>query len=436
MAIRTKPQLSIALVALVAALVCAQPAAAALSPAVPEGLPTNNASKAGQVVMDRADEDPSYGSTLAKNSGANAYNPADYKPVGYSNGAPAGTVNSGVADSGSVQKAQDTKHCNKKSKMLVMLNVRTERKLYICTGCANPRIYSARPAPFRSFSKGTTVNYRKTATQDFKLPCQNTGQPVVVTVTTTVKGKLKGRVWGKLSGTIKARLKASFNGKITNLVKIKCGEVPPGTAIPLSCKAGENLVGGNCVSQAITQDCKAGEIRDNSNQCVAVTNNCGVVVIGNNNTVNSDNCNAEFCVAHGGNWNSQTQVCTFSSPPPPPPPPPPPSPQSVVITAMTTLNDIPEGLSSGPFNIDVNASDPGGSLTVDPGVGSISSCDGGVRQGSMTLSLARGAQQVCVILWAPAEASINSMTVTATAVLGTSKDIKSQTFAITHPVRP
>jgi len=102
---------------------------------------------------------------------------------------------------------------------------------------------------------------------------------------------------------------------------------------------------------------------------------------------------------------------------------------------MTTLNDIPEGRSSGPFYINVNASAPGGSLTVDPGVGSVTGCEGGTRQGSITLSLAAGNQQKCVILWAPSEASINSMTVTVTAILGTARDVKSQTFRVTHPVR-
>jgi hypothetical protein len=45
-----------------------------------------------------------------------------------------------------------------------------------------------------------------------------------------------------------------------------------------------------------------------------------------------------------------------------------------------------------------------------------------------------------VIYYAPGESSVNQDTITYTAVVttagGTAKDVKSDTFAITHPIRP
>ncbi len=122
-------------------------------------------------------------------------------------------------------------------------------------------------------------------------------------------------------------------------------------------------------------------------------------------------------------------------------PPPPPCTQnctpSVLILSMTDLNDIPTGKSSGPYYVEVSASDAGGTLTVDPGIGSIADCNGGSRQGSMTLPVPKGVTKFCFVIWAPDDpAKPTEMKVTATAVLGNSSAYKEDKLGITYPVRP
>ncbi len=127
---------------------------------------------------------------------------------------------------------------------------------------------------------------------------------------------IKLKVSAKNKGFIKLKVLVA---KYSITKTIVCAGVP-------TCAAGQIMVGGNCVTQTITQDCKAGEIWKGF-QCVAINNNCGVVVIGSGNTVNTgDICSLEICVAKGGTWShnsgNQTYVCSFPPPPPPPPPPP------------------------------------------------------------------------------------------------------------------
>lgn len=134
----------------------------------------------------------------------------------------------------------------------------------------------------------------------------------------------------------------------------------------------------------------------------------------------------------------QTQVvsppapCTCGTPPPAPAPKPAPT---VTITSIIDLNDVPEGKSSGPMPFTVNAS-ASGSVTVDPGNGGISGCSSSTPQASITLDLQPGNNSLCVIYYAPGEASANSGSITYTAIVGTAKDVKIDNFAITHPVRP
>lgn len=143
------------------------------------------------------------------------------------------------------------------------------------------------------------------------------------------------------------------------------------------------------------------------------------------------------CIAiQGYTWNSTQNVCV--------PPPPPPSceetgtcPSSVAILSMTDLNDIPTGKSSGPYYVEVSASAAGGTLTVDPGIGSITDCNGGTRQGSITLPVPKGVTKFCFVIWAPDDpAKPSQMTVTATAVLGNSFVRKEDVLLITYPTRP
>lgn len=132
--------------------------------------------------------------------------------------------------------------------------------------------------------------------------------------------------------------------------------------------------------------------------------------------------------------------CSYTPPPGggTPPPPPPPLPPSVAITGRTILNDVPEGKSSGPMPFKVNAS-AAGSVTVNPDLGSVSSCTSTTRQASVTFSFAAGDNSLCVIYYAPGESSVMQDRITYTAIVttagGTAKDVKSDVFAITHPIR-
>jgi hypothetical protein len=120
-----------------------------------------------------------------------------------------------------------------------------------------------------------------------------------------------------------------------------------------------------------------------------------------------------------------------------PPPNQPPSVKSITITAMTDLNLIAAGKDSGEYDLKVNASDAGGSLTIDPGIGGVSKCDSTTPQGSLTFSnLSAGDSSFCVIIYAPNDADKpGSMTVTATATLGSAKDVKTDDVVIQYPVR-
>ncbi len=110
---------------------------------------------------------------------------------------------------------------------------------------------------------------------------------------------------------------------------------------------------------------------------------------------------------------------------------------SVLILSMTDLNDIPTGKSSGPYYVEVSASAAGGTLTVDPGIGSITDCNGSPREGSMTLPVPKGVTKFCFVIWAPNDpAKPTEMKVTATAVLGNSSAYKEDKLGITYPVRP
>jgi len=139
---------------------------------------------------------------------------------------------------------------------------------------------------------------------------------------------------------------------------------------------------------------------------------------------------AANATSNASSWAEAEVLCSPSQPPPPS--------QSILITSLTQLNQIPAGMSSGEFNVTVHASDAGGELTVDPGIGAVSDCSGGALQSDMTFTgLAAGDNTLCLQLWAPNDASQpSSMTATFTAILGSASDVKSETFAITYPTRP
>lgn len=112
--------------------------------------------------------------------------------------------------------------------------------------------------------------------------------------------------------------------------------------------------------------------------------------------------------------------------------------KSITITSFTDLNMIAAGKNSGPAQFTVNGSEAGGSVTVDPNIGGVSTCNSSTPQGSLTFSnLAAGNNSLCVIIYAPNDADKpRSMTVTYTAILGTARDVKTDQVVIQYPTQP
>jgi hypothetical protein len=202
------------------------------------------------------------------------------------------------------------------------------------------------------------------------------------------------------------------------------------------CSAKGGHVNGNCVKQTNTatveQECKG---QMNGNQCIStitqINANCSNVAVGNSGDVNQGgNCNTggvETCVGQSN--------CNVTPPPEEPcgciPKP------TIKITSTTELNMIPAGKTSGDFYIGTYASESGGTLVVDPGIGSVSSCNSSTPKNSVTVSVPSGASEACVILYAPEDGDEPEyMTVTMTACLGSLCVPKTQTFKITYPKRP
>lgn len=213
--------------------------------------------------------------------------------------------------------------------------------------------------------------------------------------------------------------------------------------------------GGNCVQQVVTvtpkQECEANNHSGTNCQQTTTTivANCSNVNYGESTNVNQGgNCNSggtETCVGQGNCTTHEEETCVNKSCNVTPPPKeecgckPPEEPPSILITSMTTLNLIAAEKNSGPFKIGVEASKAGGTLTVDPEIGTVSLCDGTAPQEKVVFTnLAAGTSEQCVILYAPEhDADMpTSMKVTVTAVLGSAHDKREQTFKITYPTRP
>jgi len=405
-----------------------------LHPVLPGGLDTHNSRHAWKQFNSRAAFDTSLGSRLASNTGERSYNANHYQVVGYGKASPNST-NTAIDDNGHSVPAGDTSHCKVGAKVLIVLNVVTENEAEICTGCANPRIARIiHNLPSKPWSLSTVMAFHRKVQKPFKITCPS-GQKVSGVLKAWVNGKVGGRSWGQLQGRMSARIRAFVNAKIHAEVNLRCGPAPkPPAPKPTpppagSCNANNSPGAVVCSSFYVIVTCGGAQITINgATQQEAIQNASQYV---------SQNCN------------SSTPPCNCTPPPPPVCPPgttgtppncvTPPTAPSVTITSTTTLNDIPEGKDSGPFYITVNAS-AAGTLTIDPGVGGVSDCNSSTPQGSITLPFGAGNSTLCVKLYAPMDANANSMTISETAIVttsgGTAKDVKSQTFTISHPVRP
>lgn len=215
---------------------------------------------------------------------------------------------------------------------------------------------------------------------------------------------------------------------------------------PTTCAPGQ-MIGsnGNCVNQTqnVSQQCGNGTVW-NGQECVSVQSNCSNVNTGNGSPSQGGNCNSGTTTTtcsgtstntgsgNAGNCDvcSGTNNCNTTVTPPP----------SVVITSYTALNQVPAGYSSAQAPFTVNASDPG-SVTVNPGIGAVSDCNGGPEKPSITFQLIRGNNPECVTYYAPNDSdqpTSDSLTYTAivTTAGGTATDQKVDTFQITYPTRP
>jgi hypothetical protein len=219
--------------------------------------------------------------------------------------------------------------------------------------------------------------------------------------------------------------------------------VPSPVQPPVTCQNGATMVNGTCV--APTLSCPTGYVVGSNGTCVQQTNTAelacealGGTWTGQNNlcTINQQNGVCSVNIIINGSGDTVTTpvsgICDTTTTPPPPT-------QTITINSLPEENDIPVGDNSGDICLNVNASDPGGSITIDPGIGSVSSTGSSTPQSSYTVSpLTAGNNSVCFVLYAPDDptSSPTSMTVNYDATLGSVSDSVPETFGITYPSRP
>jgi hypothetical protein len=131
------------------------------------------------------------------------------------------------------------------------------------------------------------------------------------------------------------------------------------------------------------------------------------------------------------------QAPPATTPPVTPPVAPPAEGPSIMITSVTALNMIPAGRNSGPFYIGTTASQAGGTVTIDPEIGSVSSCESSTPEDSLVLSVPAGASKQCVIIYAPEDKDEPEwMTVFLTANLGSAHEQLLEFFELQYSSRP
>jgi hypothetical protein len=232
--------------------------ASSLSDVVPGGLPKNNAKAALQVVLSRANNDPNLGVIIAQQLGMPSFNASQLVAVGYSNGAPTGSVNTGESGSGQLTNTADTSTCNSHSKMLVVMAKSTHTKLFICTGCSNLRLFHQPPPAWHPFNKSTSLNVNRMFTKR-QLICG-----IWVTLKVHLREVIHAQTWGKVMGELQLQLKQSYKIQLQIATQANCKQAvppcgcvttpstptPPTTVIITTCSGGSSNNGtgnaGNC----------------------------------------------------------------------------------------------------------------------------------------------------------------------------------------------
>ena len=427
---------------------------------LPSGIDSVSPSKAKSEVLDYAELNDDYARLLASQTGASDFNRADYRSRGFSK-AKANTFNTSLTGSGGIAESKGAVG----TKTLVLVNIRTGKTVQIMVRCANIRTKKggtkcncSKPVAVHKVNR---ILVNKKFTKIVTRTCPS-GQSITITINGRVRGWVRGTLTGKVVGSAKLYLSQQVNLQVTAQISIKCGTAPvaPPTAGPsasVDCKANEvKNSQGICVAVAV--ECKAGEVKNAAGNCVVQSNtaeqNCKAIGGTFNGATQlctiimiNANCSNVTVVNGSGNVVSTSQEGNCNSSPPPTCPTgttgtcpncqTPPTTKSIKIVSMTDLNDIPTGKTSTNYFVEVSASDEGGSLTIDPGIGSISDCNGGMKQGSMTLPVPKGIKKFCFTIWAPNDpAKPTMMSVTATAVLGGLVDPKVDHLLITYPTRP
>jgi hypothetical protein len=202
--------------------------AATLHPLIPGGIPSNNVNGAFSFVMSRASIDTATSSAIASTSGASSFIASDYVAVGFTNGAPAGSANTGISGNGALVPTGDTAHCNLQSRMFVIKNVKKGGMVFFCTSCGNIRVFVHRPVPFNKFVAGTVVRVNQTFHRSFTHTCPS-GETVNITVTSWVYGLITAKTWGEVQGKLSIKIKAAIKLKMNQTIKVKCFGIPTTT---------------------------------------------------------------------------------------------------------------------------------------------------------------------------------------------------------------
>lgn len=390
----------------------------------PNGIDSSNPQHALAEIQSRAAWDNSYAQTIAQQAGRPAYVPSEYRAMGYAPHASAGSTNSGVTGRGTVVPVAD--HGGSQYvKVFEMINIVSQKTVELMVRCGNPRLkpsVSVVVIPWKPFKKGTVIRFNRKVSKPVSITCPS-GQKVSGTLITTVSGFTSATTWGKLQGSLQLKLRNKVSLQVKSWVSLHCGPAPKPPAPPPA-PTPPPPPPAQTFSATATATATASATCPDGTTATASGSGYGSATSTVSQADADQKANAQAHASAEANANASVKCGSA-----------PPVTQTVTITSMTTLNDVPEGKTSGPFYITVNAS-AAGSVTIDPGNGGISDCNSSTPQGSITSPLVAGNNSICVIYYAPMDASATQGTITATAIVGNAKDQKVTTFAITHPVRP
>lgn len=305
---------------------------------IPEGINPDNPGLAWQQVSNRAQVDPSYAGTIAREAGVKTFKSSDFQPLGYQAHAPKGTTNSASTSTGKSVAVRDH-NGSQNVKVLVVVNIHTSKRVYLMVRCGNTRIHTSHPLPWKPFASTAVVRFHKTVNKSTTITCPS-GQKVAGKVKVTVVGTARGRSWGKTQGNLSLYTMVKVDEQARVALSLKCGPAPkPAPATPSApCVLGPGQIhdsAGNCVSQSnnAEQNCKAA---GGSYNTVTVT--CTIVQI-------NANCSNVTIIDGNGNVITQTQQgnCTITVNPPPVTPPTTPPVIDVCLNIPGTQTTIPQG---------------------------------------------------------------------------------------------